>query len=168
MWHMCEVLMMSFRPEVWFNIRVLKAVQMMEIPMLKSWIHSLVMDGLTQALVDPGKFDLHLDNAGPTYAPSQSRSKSKGTAIPIVLHVTHSTLLIAPSFCITNKFVFACEQDCFVYFGPNSLSLRDIQGITMFFQLPDWHQIVMVISMHHPQLQLLLIVHRKHVCTFIG
>ncbi len=50
----------------------------MEIPLLKSWIHSLVMDGLTQALVDPGKIDIAVETSGPTYAPAKSRSKSKG------------------------------------------------------------------------------------------
>ena len=57
---------------------MIKTLQMMEIPLLKSWIHSLVMDGLTQALVDPGKIDIHLEASGPTYAPARSRSKSKG------------------------------------------------------------------------------------------
>ncbi len=51
---------------------------MMEIPVLKSWIHSLVMDGLTQALVDPGKIDIRVEPTGPTYAPAKSRSKAKG------------------------------------------------------------------------------------------
>ena len=73
--------MFSFRPEVWFGIRMIKTLQMMEIPLLKSWIHSLVMDGLTQALVDPGKIDIHLEASGPTYAPARSRSKSKGKII---------------------------------------------------------------------------------------
>lgn len=56
---------------------------MMEIPVLKSWIHSLVMDGLTQALVDPGKVDIRLESGGPTYAPSTSRTKAQGEA-PVV------------------------------------------------------------------------------------
>lgn len=34
------------QPEVWFSIRVLKAVQMMEVPILKTWIHAVVMDAL--------------------------------------------------------------------------------------------------------------------------
>ncbi|KAJ9589915.1 hypothetical protein L9F63_016976, partial [Diploptera punctata] len=48
------------KPEVWFSIRVLKAVQMMEVPLLKTWIHSLVMDALITYLVDPGKLDINL------------------------------------------------------------------------------------------------------------
>ncbi|PNF42532.1 hypothetical protein B7P43_G08114, partial [Cryptotermes secundus] len=48
------------KPEVWFSVRVLKAVQMMEVPVLKTWIHSLVMDALVTALVDPGKLDVNL------------------------------------------------------------------------------------------------------------
>lgn len=51
---------------------------MMEIPLLKSWIHSLVMDGLTEALVDPGKIDIRTESAGPTYAPARNKAKSKG------------------------------------------------------------------------------------------
>jgi hypothetical protein len=32
----------------------------MEVPVLKTWIHSLVMDALVTALVDPGKLDVNL------------------------------------------------------------------------------------------------------------
>ena len=63
---------------MWFAIRMLKAVQMMEIPLLKSWIHSLVMDGLTEALVDPGKIDISTGSSGPTYAPARNKAKAKG------------------------------------------------------------------------------------------
>ena len=67
-----------FRPEVWFAVRMLGAVQMMEIPILKSWLHTLVMDGLTQALVDPGKVDMRVDATGPTHEPARARSKANG------------------------------------------------------------------------------------------
>ena len=64
---------------MWFAIRMLRAVQMMDIPLLKSWIHSLVMDGLTQALVDPGKVDIRVEPTGPTnYAPAKTGTKAKG------------------------------------------------------------------------------------------
>jgi len=43
---------------VWFGLRVLKAVQLMEVPLLKLWIHHVVMDGIVNALVDPGKLDI--------------------------------------------------------------------------------------------------------------
>jgi len=43
---------------VWFGLRVLKAVQLMEVPLLKSWIHRVVMDGVVNALVDPGKLNI--------------------------------------------------------------------------------------------------------------
>ena len=68
----------SYRPEVWFAIRMMKAVQMMDIPVLKSWIHHLVMDGLTEALVDPGKVDIRVESVGPTNIPAKARSKSNG------------------------------------------------------------------------------------------
>jgi len=48
----------GFRPDVWFGLRVLKAVQLMEIPLLKSWIHHAVMEGIVNAVVDPGKLDI--------------------------------------------------------------------------------------------------------------
>lgn len=63
---------------MWFAIRMLKAVQMMDIPVLKSWIHHLVMDGLTEALVDPGKWDIRMDSVGPTKIPAKSRHKANG------------------------------------------------------------------------------------------
>ena len=43
---------------MWFGLRVLKAVQLMEVPLLKSWIHHAVVEGIINALVDPGKLDI--------------------------------------------------------------------------------------------------------------
>lgn len=40
------MLSLCFRPEVEFNIRLLKAVQLMEFPLLKSWVANLVNDCL--------------------------------------------------------------------------------------------------------------------------
>jgi hypothetical protein len=64
---------------VWFSVKMLKAVQMMEIPLLKTWIHSFVMDSLTQAMVDPGRIEIPLDFAGPTDIPATDRYKQRGT-----------------------------------------------------------------------------------------
>ncbi|XP_053395877.1 uncharacterized protein LOC123544970 isoform X2 [Mercenaria mercenaria] len=58
----------SEEPEVWFNVTVLKALQLMEVPLLKSWIHINVMEGITKALVDPGKIDIHIATVGPVNA----------------------------------------------------------------------------------------------------
>nr|CAD7432746.1 unnamed protein product [Timema monikensis] len=75
------------KPEVWFSVRILKAVQMMEIPLLKTWIHSLVMDALVLALVDPGQLDLNL-----TLAERPPRKQESGnTVVQGVLTVTLST-----------------------------------------------------------------------------
>ena len=63
---------------MWFSLRVLKAVQMMELPLLKSWVHSLVMGGLTQALVDPGKMDISFERTGPTNVPDTGKAKKLG------------------------------------------------------------------------------------------
>ncbi|KAK6639488.1 hypothetical protein RUM43_007761 [Polyplax serrata] len=50
--HVTEVSVMFIeKPEVWFSIRMLKALQMMEVPVLKTWIHSVFMDALETALV---------------------------------------------------------------------------------------------------------------------
>lgn len=48
------------KPDIWFSVRILKSVQAMEVPLLKTWIHSLVMDALVTSLVDPGHLDLVL------------------------------------------------------------------------------------------------------------
>ncbi|WAR19380.1 TCB3-like protein [Mya arenaria] len=40
----------------------------MEIPLIKSWIHINVMEGITRALVDPGKIDIPFSKAGPVSA----------------------------------------------------------------------------------------------------
>ncbi|XP_047349802.1 uncharacterized protein LOC124949179 isoform X2 [Vespa velutina] len=48
------------KPEVWFSVRILRTVQMMEIPLIKTWIHAVVTDALASWLVDPGHLELNL------------------------------------------------------------------------------------------------------------
>ncbi|XP_071551358.1 uncharacterized protein [Panulirus ornatus] len=48
------------KPQVWFSVRILKAVQMMEVPVLKTWLHSLVTDALATAWVDPGQLEINI------------------------------------------------------------------------------------------------------------
>ncbi len=38
---------MCVRPDIWFSVRVLKNVRVMEIPLLRNWVHSMVMDVFT-------------------------------------------------------------------------------------------------------------------------
>lgn len=38
------------RPDVWFNVKVLKSLQIMEVPLLKSWIQANIDDGITKGL----------------------------------------------------------------------------------------------------------------------
>ena len=53
---------------------------MMEVPVLKTWIHSLVMDALTHALVDPAKLEFQVASHGPgTLLPAKNKSKKLGT-----------------------------------------------------------------------------------------
>ena len=81
------------RPEVYFSVRVLRAVQIMEIPLLKNWIHSVVLGGLTEALVDPGKMDVSFERTGPTNMPDTGKAKTLGTsAAAAVCRVFVSTL----------------------------------------------------------------------------
>ena len=48
------------KPDVWFSVRLLRSVQMMEVPLLKTWIHAVVSDALASWLVDPGHLELDL------------------------------------------------------------------------------------------------------------
>ena len=34
-------------PDIWFSVRVLKGLRVMEVPLLKNWVHSFVMDMFT-------------------------------------------------------------------------------------------------------------------------
>ncbi|RMX44773.1 hypothetical protein pdam_00009176 [Pocillopora damicornis] len=53
--HLAAVtLFFTEEPDVSFNIRLLKAVQLMEFPLLRQWITQMVNDYLKLALVDPG------------------------------------------------------------------------------------------------------------------
>ncbi|CAM1331331.1 Uncharacterised protein g10548 [Pycnogonum litorale] len=75
------------KPDVWFNIRILKSVQMMEVPILKTWIHSLVMAALTTALVDPGTLDIDLF---PVENDVTAETESNGSLAVGVLTITVS------------------------------------------------------------------------------
>lgn len=50
------------KPDVHFGVRVLRHVQLMEIPFLKMWLHSMVSNTLLEAFVDPGKLEFSLKN----------------------------------------------------------------------------------------------------------
>ena len=54
------ILTLSFieKPDVWFNVRLLRSVQMMEVPLVKTWIHAVVSDALASWLVDPGHLEI--------------------------------------------------------------------------------------------------------------
>lgn len=52
-------------PEVWFNVCVLGGFQIMEVPLLKTWIHTHVLEGITKALVDPARLHVSLASVGP-------------------------------------------------------------------------------------------------------
>ncbi|RXG52529.1 hypothetical protein Avbf_10384 [Armadillidium vulgare] len=51
------------RPKVSFKIKFLKSVQMMEVPVLKTWIHSIVTDALATAWVDPGQLEVNIHSS---------------------------------------------------------------------------------------------------------
>ncbi|CAK9818685.1 TCB1 [Anthophora plagiata] len=58
------------KPDVWFSVRILRAVQMMEMPLIKTWIHAVVSDALTSWIVDPGHLDMDLkaqERPGPRF-----------------------------------------------------------------------------------------------------
>ncbi|KMQ94109.1 protein piccolo, partial [Lasius niger] len=42
------------------GVRILRAVQMMEMPLIKTWIHAVVTDALASWLVDPGHLEVNL------------------------------------------------------------------------------------------------------------
>ncbi|XP_070578494.1 uncharacterized protein [Ptychodera flava] len=68
------------KPEVWFSVCVLKSVQLMEIPILKGWIHSLIVETLTTELVDPGKLDIKIvPEAG--FEPEKAKQKSTANGV---------------------------------------------------------------------------------------
>lgn len=69
------------KPDVWFNVKVLKSLQIMEVPLLKSWIQANIDDGITKALVDPGKIDIPIVRyAGPLKQRVASKSKQNKLA----------------------------------------------------------------------------------------
>ncbi|KAG9434935.1 tricalbin-1 isoform X2 [Apis mellifera carnica] len=58
------------KPDVWFSVRILKTVQMMEMPLIKTWIHAVVTDALASWIVDPGHLEMNLrahERPGPKF-----------------------------------------------------------------------------------------------------
>lgn len=54
-----------------FSLCVKQSVQMMDVPILKTWLHSLVMEALASALVDPSSLDINLSSAGAPRPPTR-------------------------------------------------------------------------------------------------
>lgn len=50
MYNLAGVCLLFCRPDVWFNVKVLKSLQIMEVPLLKSWIQANIDDGITKGL----------------------------------------------------------------------------------------------------------------------
>lgn len=48
------------KPNIWFDVKILGAVQVMEMPLIKTWIHAVVTDALSNWLVDPGQLEMNL------------------------------------------------------------------------------------------------------------
>ncbi|KAK2158561.1 hypothetical protein LSH36_167g03038 [Paralvinella palmiformis] len=69
------------KPQIWFSVRVLKMLPVMDMPGLKSWIHWLVMDALTEAMVDPGKVNIRFDRLGPSNIPSKSSALTNALGV---------------------------------------------------------------------------------------
>ncbi|XP_043280292.1 uncharacterized protein [Venturia canescens] len=85
------------KPDVWFSVKVLRAVQMMEVPLVKTWIHAVVSDALASWLVDPGHLELDLraqerpgpslDSMGASVAPQGVLTMTlsqNGTSVPAI------------------------------------------------------------------------------------
>ena len=66
------------RPDAWFSMRILKTMDIMEVPLLKSFLHQLLLDALCDALVDPGKLEINMESTGPTKIPSKVQPKALG------------------------------------------------------------------------------------------
>ncbi|XP_058799438.1 uncharacterized protein LOC131668950 isoform X2 [Phymastichus coffea] len=82
------------KPDVWFSVRLLRSVQMMEVPLLKTWIHAVVSDALASWLVDPGHLEIDLraqERPGPGFDCTANSTPQA------VLTVTLSQAGIAPS-----------------------------------------------------------------------
>ncbi|XP_017880570.1 uncharacterized protein LOC108625242 isoform X2 [Ceratina calcarata] len=74
------------KPDVWFNVRILRAVQMMEVPLIKTWIHAVVTDALASWIVDPGHLEMNLraqERPGPKFD-SVDNSISQGVLTVIL------------------------------------------------------------------------------------
>ncbi|KAK6635343.1 hypothetical protein RUM44_000594 [Polyplax serrata] len=100
--HVTEVSVMFIeKPEVWFSIRMLKALQMMEVPVLKTWIHSVFMDALETALVDPGR--LHINVSGNKMNPGVNNWVASAQG---VLSISVSTSQLGPGNGDSNWIVF--------------------------------------------------------------
>ncbi|XP_025104942.1 tricalbin-3-like isoform X2 [Pomacea canaliculata] len=74
------------RPEVTFNLHLMKTLQMMEVPLLKSWIYTNIMETLSKAMVDPASLDVTLSKAGPIEISHQQKKKKMAQGV-LTLHL---------------------------------------------------------------------------------
>ncbi|XP_063430371.1 uncharacterized protein LOC134712590 isoform X2 [Mytilus trossulus] len=68
------------KPEVQFNLNVLKAVNLTELPLLKNWIYDQVMDGLAKAMVDPGQINIPIARVGAVQLKKPGENKAQKLA----------------------------------------------------------------------------------------
>ncbi|XP_065906319.1 uncharacterized protein [Dysidea avara] len=53
------------KPELWFNLRILKGLQITHIPLLHYWLYHYISECLTDLLVDPGQATIRLNKKCP-------------------------------------------------------------------------------------------------------
>ncbi|XP_033734634.1 extended synaptotagmin-1-like isoform X2 [Pecten maximus] len=70
-------IMFTELPEVSFSVNVIKQLDIMQVPLIKSWLQANVMEGLTKALVDPGIIDIPIAKVGPIQIMKKSDKPDK-------------------------------------------------------------------------------------------
>ncbi|KAG7206474.1 hypothetical protein KM043_003819 [Ampulex compressa] len=118
------------KPDVWFSVRILKAVQMMEMPLIKTWIHAVVTDALATWLVDPGHLELDLraqERPGPrldSFANSIPRGvltvvlSQNGPTGTLADEVRWLVVTIGEQRCVTSHLNSTWNEDVSFLVGP--------------------------------------------------
>ncbi|XP_055957357.1 uncharacterized protein LOC126821662 isoform X2 [Patella vulgata] len=107
------------KPDVTFNIHMLRAIQLMEVPLLKSWIYNNVMEGLTKAMVDPASVDLHFAKAGPIQVNRSSIKEKKA----------HGVLTIKIKGTPHDEAIAEDIRYCVLRIGDRKRETRDVPAI---------------------------------------
>ncbi|XP_074652176.1 uncharacterized protein LOC141906731 isoform X3 [Tubulanus polymorphus] len=109
------------KPKIWFSVKVLKALQVSDIPGLKNWLHDFVIDALQLTMVDPWRYEIDLTKMKESTGPSYSSSPNTFAEGVLTLTIKGDTSQVSGHSISDIRF-------CKVSLGEQSHETKETQG----------------------------------------